>query len=134
MSGIQFNKCAINMGKVLKMLDEVEPQINSSYDVVLHKEDLLAIAYICRVCIIDRIDQYPSWVYNNLRIRIPTGLISFKDRNMEEAIEMTIGRLINLSSLNMKFKEVIEDMLSRGEAFYQFEKIIPFQLKQELIN
>lgn len=54
MSGIQFNKCAINMGKVLKMLEEIEPKINSSYDLVLQKEDLLVIAYICRVGKLDR--------------------------------------------------------------------------------
>ena len=121
MSGIQFNKCAISMGKVLKMLEDLAPQIKNGYDTELHKEDLLTIAYICRVGILDRTDGNPSWIRN-----------SHKKRKMDEAIEMTIGKLLNLSSFDESINNIIESILLREDAFYQFEKILPFSLKRKL--
>ena len=120
------------MGKVLKMLEDLAPQIKNGYDTELHKEDLLTIAYICRVGILDRTDENPSWIRNNLTIRIPTGIISHKKRKMDEAIEMTIGKLLNLSSFDESINNIIESILLREDAFYQFEKILPFSLKRKL--
>lgn len=132
MSSIEFNKCAINMGKVLKMLENTETQIKSSYDLISQKEELLVIAYVCRVGIMDRIEQYPSWVNNNWTVRIPTGIFSHKTRKMEEAIEMTVGKLLQLTSNNREINEIIESVLSRGNVFYEFENMLPFSFKQEL--
>lgn len=132
MSSIEFNKCAVNMGKVLKMLENTETQIKSSYDLISQKEELLVIAYVCRVGIMDRIEQYPSWVNNNWTVRIPTGIFSHKTRKMEEAIEMTVGKLLQLTSNNREINEIIESVLSRGNVFYEFENMLPFSFKQEL--
>lgn len=132
MSSIEFNKCAVNMGKVLKMLENTETQIKSSYDLISQKEELLVIAYVCRVGIMDRIEQYPSWVNNNWTVRIPTGIFSHKTRKMEEAIEMTVGKLLQITSNNREINEIIESVLSRGNAFYEFENMLPFSFKQEV--
>ena len=132
MSGIQFNRCATNMGKVLKMLEELEPKINNAYSCEEHKEELLGIAYICRVGILDKIENNPSWVKNNLTIRIPTGLFSLKKMNVNQAYEITIGKLLELSMFENGTNRMIESVLTKEEAFYEFERIIPEKTRIEL--
>ncbi|OAD42380.1 hypothetical protein [Polaribacter atrinae] len=131
MSGIDFNKCSISMGKVLKMLEEVTPKIRTSYDLEENKEEILIIAYVCRVGIIDRIEKYPSWMKNDLPIRIPKGLFRYKKVNMTEAFEMTIGNLMKLTEKNKEIFDITENVLRRGKGFYQFETILPFNFKKE---
>lgn len=131
MSGIDFNKCSISMGKILKMLEEIKPKIRTSFDLEENKEELLIIAYVCRVGIIDRTEKYPSWIRNNLPIRIPKSLFRYKKVNMTEAMKMTIGELLILAEKNEEIFDIIENVLKRGKGFYQFESILPFNFKKE---
>lgn len=134
MSGIQLNKCAISMGKVLKMIEQLEPKINSPYDCVENKEEFFVIGYVCRVGILDRVEKYPNWINSDITIRIPTGLFSSKKKNISEAMEITIGRLLEIASYNVDLKMVVEDLMRKGNSFYEFEQSIPENFRNQLKN
>ena len=55
MEALDLNKMAVCMGKVIKLLSELEPQIIGRNEVYEHKDDFCCIAYICRIGILDRL-------------------------------------------------------------------------------
>ncbi len=72
MRALYLNKAAVCMGKVLKLLSEIHPQITNGDDVYEHKEDFCCIVYMCRIGILDRIEDNTYTKNPNLQVRIPT--------------------------------------------------------------
>jgi hypothetical protein len=132
MSGIQFNRCAINMGKILKLLDDLERNVKSEISCKVHKNEILATTYICRAGVMDKIIENPSWMRNNLTIRIPTGLFSSNKIKINEAIESITDRILAISSNQNEINRIVENMLSKGKAFYQYEEMIEDDLRIEI--
>lgn len=73
MGAMDLHKVAVTVGKVIKLLSELQLIVSSGNDVYAHKEDFCVIAYMCRVGILDRIENNSYMLSPNLSIRIPTG-------------------------------------------------------------
>lgn len=123
-----LNKIAVNVAKVMKLLDELEPQIIRGDDVYEHKEDFMFISYICRVGIIDRIDNLSlvSLIF------IPMGLFRTKKMTIGLALEDSIGRLKRITNKDVVTYEYIEHILDKKRGFYEFDKMLPPEFKKEL--
>lgn len=125
MGALDLDKVAVAMGKVLKQLTALEAKVKYSNDVYERKESFYALAYICRVAILDRIEEN-NYMHNPLLpIKIPTGIISFRSETMSSALSITIGKLKELASKDLVTETNVIDILNRGDMFYTFQRILP---------
>jgi len=132
MGAIDLNKVAISMGKVLILLSEVESLIKSENDIYEHKEDFCTIAYICRIGILDRIEGNSYMLNPTIPIRIPTGIFSSRKETMESALNVTVGKLKEIVSGDIVTEKYVEDILNKQDLFYEYERIIPNDIKRKL--
>ena len=132
MGAIDLNKVAITMGKVIKLLSNIQPNITNENDVYEHKEDFCCIAYICRIGILDRIEDNSYMLNPTLPIRIPTGIFSCKKETMSSALNITIGKLKEIVSKDIVTENYVEDILNRRGVFYEFEHNLPDSFKHSL--
>lgn len=132
MSAMDLNRIAVAMGKVLKLLSELESNLKNGDDIYERKEDCYLIAYICRKGILDRIENNTYMLNPLLPIRIPTGLFSFKKETMTSALSITVGKLKEIVSRDYLTKMYVEEILNKEKMFYEFERIVPDNLKNSL--
>ena len=128
----ELNKVAITMGKVLKALNDLEPKLKNSFDVYEEKDSLYALAYMCKVGIIDRAMNTTYLQNPNLPVVIPLGIIRVRRETMSSGFEITIGKLQELASLNEEVREVVDDILEGGPLFYEFERHLPPGVKESI--
>lgn len=132
MGAIDLNRVAVCMGKVLKMLNELEHSVKSGDDVYRHKEDFCILAYMCRVGILNRIERNSYMANQQLPIRIPTGIFSSRKETMDSALNLTIGRLKEIASKDAVTEKYIEDILNNQGVYYEYERLLPDNFKQSL--
>ena len=124
MGTFDLAKVANTMGKVIKSLDLLQPYLKGYFSIESHKEELMAIAYMCRIGIIDLIEGNKWMQNNNLPILIPLGIIKRKKTTMENALEMTLGRLKMCCNDNDSVYIIIMDILRKGQSFYKLQSTI----------
>ena len=132
MGALDLNRVAISMGKVLKSLSNIEPYIKDGNDVYEHKEDLCSLAYFCRVGILDRIEKNSYMANSFLPIRIPTGILSSRKETMASALNLTVGKIKQLASLNDEVNAYVNEILDKGNLFYEFDRTIPDHVKRKI--
>ena len=132
MGALDLNRVAICMGKVIKLLSKLQPIIINGNDVYDHKEDFCCIAYMCRIGILDRIENNQYMSNPKLPIRIPTGLLGSRKETMDSALNVTVGKLTELVSKDIVTGYYIEDILNKRGFFYEFEKVLPENFKDNL--
>jgi hypothetical protein len=124
MSGIELNKCAIAMGKIIIMLSELEPKIQNEKDVLDNKETFYSLAYLCRVGILDRIENN-DWIKTSTPIVIPLSMFTHRNETIKSGFLLTVGKLRDIASNNFEIYSKVENILNKGNLFYEFEKFIP---------
>ena len=132
MGAIDLNRIAVCMGKVIKMLNELEHTVKSGDDVYEHKEDFCMLAYMCRVGMLDRIEKNSYMANPQLPIRIPTEIFSSRKETMASALNITIGKLKEVVSKDVITEHYIEDILNHQGVYYEYERILPDNFKQSL--
>lgn len=132
MGAIDLNRIAVCMGKVIKVLSELQPVISNGDDVYEHKEDFCCIAYMCRVGILDRIENNSYMRNSTIPIRIPTGLFSSRKETIDSGLNLTIGRLKEIVSKDVVTSNYVDDILNHQGVFYEFERSLPDNFKRSL--
>ena len=130
-AGLELQKIAVSMGKIYKTLSVLSGKIQDGADVLNNKEDFYVLAYTCRVAILDRI-QANDWIQMEIPIRIPTGLFSSRKETIGTGLNLTIGRLKELASSNNTVINNIEEIQQNHQLFYDFEQILPANIKDKL--
>ncbi len=110
------------------MLSLIEDRISCSSDFYYEQEyNLCFVAYACRKGILMRLKENPS-LERNLQtlIRIPTGTDYYHQEDNEETIESgltkTVTRLKKLASQNEAVAHMVDNVLSGGNLYYQYDK------------
>lgn len=129
---LDLNKVALAMGKMLKMLTDVERSGTDFFSIDDNKEAYYALAYAARVGILDRIEENPYMQNPTLSITIPLGIFKTRKETMGSAMRMTIGKLLELCEEHDKVKNVVTDILERGNSFHEFENMFPKQILDKL--
>ncbi|MBO7444846.1 MAG: hypothetical protein J6T86_00340 [Bacteroidales bacterium] len=118
------------MGKVHKMLDELESQLKRQ-SVEENKETIFVLAYACRVSILDRIEANP-WMRGNTPIKIPLGLIRYRSETLESGLQITVGKIDDIASSDYEVYNAVQDIFSKGPTFYQLQALLPPEYLQKL--
>lgn len=125
MGALDLNKVAIVMGKILLALPELEAKGTDFFSINSNKEEYFSIAYMARVGILDRIEENSFMRNGSLPITIPLGIFKTRKETMETALQITIGKLLDLADEHDQVRFIINDILERGSSFYQFEEMLP---------
>ncbi len=126
-----LNKVAVNMAKVIRSLAKLKSMIYGAHDIIEHREEFLMLAYVCRVGILDRIENN-SWMRMNSSIRIPTGLFLYRKETIAIGLTLTVDKLIEMVELDDLTAGHVEQILVRGELFYVFKGVIPHNIQRKL--
>jgi hypothetical protein len=118
-----LNKAAIGIAKIEGLLDEVENKFRMGYSEETLIEDILAIAYVSRVAILDRVERN-RWPLST-PISIPRGIIRFDKTTLYNVLEATLNRLEAMSNNNDEIKALVSGILERNVIFHEFEKAMP---------
>lgn len=129
MGAIDLNRIAVCMGKVIKLLSDLQSIISNGNDVYEHKEDFCCIAYMCRVGILDRMENTSN---RTIPIRIPTGLFSSRKETIDSGLSLTIGKLKEIVSKDVVTASYIDDILNHRGIYYEFERSLPDSFKRGL--
>lgn len=131
MRGIELNKIALTMGKVIKLLDKLQTQATNFDDVYDHDEDFCCIAYMCRVGILNRI-QESSWIHGTVTIFIPTGIFSHRKETIDSGLYLTIGKLKELVSKNVVVAIHVDEILNCQRLYYQYDRVLSDDFKKNI--
>lgn len=129
-NGIELNKTAIAIGKVIKLLDVLEKKIIYDSDIYENKEDIYFIAYYARVAIVDRIKSN-YWSTTQV-LYIPLGFLRNRKETIGTSLMLTIDRLVNIAERDVLITDHVENILIKGELFYEYEKILPDDFKKSI--
>ena len=132
MGALDLQKVAVNMGRIIKALDGLSPLIRNGNDVYGHKEELCAIAFMCRIGILDYMEKNTYMNNRMLSVRVPMGLFRSRKETMESGLFKTIGRLKDLASADVVTENHVAEILDRKELFYEFERSFPEDIKKKL--
>ena len=122
----EFNNLAKGFNGVYQMINELEAKINNHYstDYSEFEEDLFFLAYLSRNVILNRIEIY-NWDMNS-RIIVP--MIYKGYSTLIFVYQETIGRIYVLSE-KLLVSDEVNEILDKGNAYYEVDKIIPSHIK-----
>lgn len=125
MGALDLNKVAIAMGKILKMLPELEEKGTDFFSLNNNMEEYYALAYMARVQILDVIERNNYMQNDLLPITIPLGIFKTRKENMGTALQITVGKIKSLTEEHNKLHFIVNDILGRGKSFDEFEAAMP---------
>lgn len=131
MSVVDLNKCAISMGKVIKLLAELDAKTTNGNDVYENKEEFLMLAYICRVGILDRIEKN-TYIGMEVPVKIPTGFFSSRKETVYSGVNLTIGKLNDIVKMDITTQNLVEGILEKTDIFYEYENMLPESFKNSI--
>ena len=68
----------------------------------------------------------------NLIIRIPTGIFSYRKETMSTALELTIGKLKDMTSKDIVTANCVEEILNKTRLFFNYDNLIPEKIKRQI--
>ena len=125
--GIEFNNLAKTMNGMNVMIQELIPQIQNSYDKEEFAEQVLVLAYLSRAGVWDRLEKY-NWTMD-AKIVVPT--IDRGRITLAYALMQTVGK-VSILAEELEMGDVVQEIMDKGAAFYEFEKHIPELLKNSI--
>lgn len=122
MGVFDLNKVTITMGEILLQLPELEEVSQTWFSIDNNKEFFYAMAYKARVSIMDIIERNPYMRNGALEVVIPLGIFKTRKETMADALEITIGRILELARDHDEVYQVVSNILERGNLFYELER------------
>lgn len=127
-----LDKIAMTIGRLLLVMPELEAVGNDSDAIYNNKEHFYCYAYLARIGILDYLDKHPLYLSHNVDITIPLGIIKTRKEAMNSALDITIGRLLELCENNTLVHENVEEILHRVGMFDYIETGFPPEVLKRL--
>lgn len=89
---------------------------------------------MCRIAILDRIDEHRGHLDDYTPITIPTGLIRTRKETMESALNLTVQRLYDIAYLDEEVGFNVEMVLRRKGKFDEIDGMYTEEQKQQLMS
>jgi hypothetical protein len=127
--GIEYNNLAKAFDGMFTIVNQVEDKTTEISVEEFNKipGELMMLAYLCRINIIDRMEKYEWDLMNS--IIVPS--ISSSKITLMHAYNMTIDKLSIVAS-DMDMLDEIQSVLAKGKHFYEVENSLPQHIKIKL--
>jgi len=127
--GIEYNKLARGFNGIFVMINELEVKIENNYssDYSEFEQDVFILAFLCRKEILDRMEEY-NWAMAS-PISVP--MMSKGRLTLTFTYQQTIGRIYKYAEV-IGVSEVVNDILDKGDAYFEIDRSIPNQIKNSL--
>lgn len=89
--------------------------------------ELIDVAFLVRVEIIDRMDI----INYKMSTRIVVPMMPGNKKTLEYAYLQTVGKLVTLAE-SQGLKQKVEEILEKGDLFYEIERTLPIDVKKML--
>lgn len=127
-----LDKIAMTMGRLLLVMPELEAIGTDSDAIYNNKERFYCYAYLARIGILDYLDKRPLYIEYNVNVTIPLGIIKTRKETMNSALDITIGRLLELCENNPLVHENVQEILHRIGMFDYVENGFPPEVLKKL--
>ena len=121
--GLEYNKLAKAFNGYYQMLQPLVEK--SNYEDI--KDDLFIMAFLARKEIIDRMEA----INYKLTTRIVVPMMPGNNKTLEYAYLQTVGKIMTLSE-SQGYSSEIQEILDKGELYFELEKTIPSHLKSTM--
>jgi hypothetical protein len=116
----EYSKLGSAMNELNRQLDLLGNHIENSTFPSDFDENVIGLTFIIRNEILNRMDEY-NW---NMEGPILVASIHSRNISLLEAYSVIITKTRNLSlQLEPKIQKGVEDILAKGEAYYELERI-----------
>jgi len=121
----EYNKLARTISRVSEVLDKITETVPKDLLVKFCEEQLLYVAYVCKIGIIDRIEKY-KW-----NVEKPIVIHAGKIFTIKQGLIITVLKLLAISASikDAELEDKITEILQQGELFYEIEKELPNEWK-----
>lgn len=127
-AGFAFNKVATAMNRMVSMLNDLIPKIESGrFPDSEFKEDIAILAYVARKGVIDRLEEYDF----TMDAKITVTAISSNKISLLEAYTKTVGTVMQIAE-RVNMSKLCENILEKKQAFYDLEKLLPESIKKDI--
>lgn len=123
----EYSLLGHSMNSVAIMLNDLNKNYENRSVYDNFKEDIYLIAYIARKGILDRLEEY-EW---NMEGPILVPAIMPKNISLFYAYSKTII-LIKSFSVELNLNYEVENILNKGNGYYEFEQILPEQTIKQI--
>lgn len=124
--GIDLKNTANMMSKIIRMLSNLETR--SRAYIRDNHEGILLTAWMCRVGILDRIEK------NGWSPAQTIFLPPFKKITIAEGLMDTVVKLKNIIDYDDMLSLAVDDILQKGDGFYEFEKNLTENQKRDYLK
>lgn len=112
-AGFAFNKVATTMNRIVSMLNDLIPKIESGrFPDSEFKEDIAILAYVARKGIIDRLEEYDF----TMDAKITVTAISSNKISLLEAYTKTVGTVMQIAE-RVNMSKMCENILEKNRLF-----------------
>jgi len=118
--GLEYNKLAKAFNGYYQMIQPLVEK--SNYEDI--RDDLFIIAFLARKEIIDRMEV----INYKLTTRIVVPMMPGNNKTLEYAYLQTVGKLMTLGE-NQGYSDEVQDILDKGNLYFELENTIPSHLK-----
>ena len=123
----EYGKMAETMNSMYLKIQILIPKVEKVSDINAFNEEVLILAYIARRGILDRIETN-NWDWET-SIIIPS--ISRQVMTLWDAFAKTVGEIDNIAE-QLDLTGIVNEIMEKGDAFYQLEKSIPEAAKKNI--
>tara|TARA_R110002049_G_scaffold275213_1_gene453222 strand:+ start:9442 stop:9840 length:399 start_codon:yes stop_codon:yes gene_type:complete len=121
--GIDLSKVAKAIDGLNLMIKDLIPKIQREHEYSEFKEDVFVLAYIARKNVIDLIEE------NNWPMDIKIMVSTFDNSRIPLVLgySETVDQ-IQLIANHIGYKSVVEEILDKGNAYYELEQQLPIEV------
>lgn len=119
---------------LFRSLDLLEMFIYNSDSCEEKAGELIMLAYIFRIGVLDKIEENPLLLRQKFIVLIVKSLFKIKKYQLQDAIERVVSKFESLTSYNREIFNSVNAIMERNEYFDNYEKTLTFDTKHEIFN
>lgn len=123
----EYGKMAKTMNGMYLMIQALIHKIQRTTDIDSFNEEVFILAYIARKGVLDRMEKN-NWPWETC-VLVPS--ISRKVTTLFDAYAKTVGEIDHIAE-QLDLTGIVNEIMEKGDAFYQLEKSIPEAAKKNI--
>jgi len=123
----EYGKMAETMNSMYLKIQILIPKVEKVSDINAFNEEVFILAYIARKGVLDRMEKN-NWPWETY-ILVPS--ISRKVTTLFDAFAKTVGEIDHIAE-QLDLTGIVNEIMEKGDAFYQLENSIPEAAKKNI--
>jgi len=131
----EYSKLNYSFSIVIKNLELIESNVYDSESLEKKINQLLMLAYVFRIAIVEKIDENPVWLTRDSKILISRGgLLDFDKYSIVDATALILSKIYQISKYNKNTYDTVSGIVDKGTHFYLFDAELSSEHRRDIYN